>query len=277
MNEGADTLSLPGFEADTAVEDLGGGRFGAEMSERWWVGKGPNGGYVAAVILRAIQASASAERAPRSLTVHYQRAPLAGPVEIGVEVVREGGRVTFLAARMTQDGKVQATAQAVLSENWGDGGFSELTMPDAGEPGELHTIDPETRAGRPNMLQNYRVRPAIGEPAFSGGAPHTGAWIRTREPRLLDAPLAAAFLDTWFPAPFVRLERPFGAPTIDYTVHFRSPLPPPRAEPEDAYLVAFNSGLARHGFFEEDGELWSADGVLLAQSRQLALLLDPPG
>ena len=48
------------------------------MSERWWVGKGPNGGYVAAVILRAIQASASAERAPRSLTVHYLRAPLAG-------------------------------------------------------------------------------------------------------------------------------------------------------------------------------------------------------
>ena len=45
------------------------------MSERWWVGKGPNGGYVAAVILRAIQASASAERAPRSLTVHFQRAP----------------------------------------------------------------------------------------------------------------------------------------------------------------------------------------------------------
>jgi acyl-CoA thioesterase len=272
-----DTTALPGFEADTAVEDLGGGRFAATMSERWWVGKGPNGGYVAAVILRAIQASASAERAPRSLTVHYQRAPLAGPVEVSVEVVREGGRVTFLSARMTQEGEVQATAQAVLSENWGDGGFSELTMPDAGEPGELHTIDPATRASRPNMLQNYRLRPALGEPAFSGGAPYTGAWIRTREPRLLDAPLAAAFLDTWFPAPFVRLERPHGAPTIDYTVHFRSPLPPPNATPEDPYLVSFRSNIARHGFFEEDGELWSADGVLLAQSRQLALLLEPGG
>jgi acyl-CoA thioesterase len=275
VREEAGGSPLPGFDADTAVEDLGDGRFAAAMSERWWVGKGPNGGYVAAVILRAIQASASAERAPRSLTVHYQRAPLAGPVEVSVEVEREGGRVTFLSARMTQDGKVQATAQAVLSESWGDGGFSELTMPDAGEPGELHTFDPGAVAGAPRMLQNYRFRPALGEPAFSGGAPYTGAWIRSREPRLLDAPLAAALLDTWFPAPYVRLERPFGAPTIDYTIHFRSPLPPAGAAAEDAYLVAFRSNLARHGFFEEDGELWSAGGVLLAQSRQLALLLDP--
>jgi acyl-CoA thioesterase len=274
VSDGANTASLPGFDADTAVENLGGGRFEAAMSERWWVGKGPNGGYVAAVILRAIQASASPERAPRSLTVHYQRAPRVGPVEIAVTVEREGGRVTFLSARLTQEGKVQATAQAVLSEDWGKGGFSELTMPDAGEPGELHTIDPAAGDGRPNMLQNYRLRPALGDPAFSGGAPRTGAWIRTREPRLLDAPLAAAFLDTWFPAPFVRLERPAGAPTIDYTVHFRSPLPPAGATAEDPYLISFRSNIARHGFFEEDGELWSADGVLLAQSRQLALLLD---
>ncbi len=275
MSEQAEAVTLPGFDADTAIEYLGGGRFAATMSERWWVGKGPNGGYVAAVILRAIQASAAPERAPRSLTVHYQRAPLAGPVEVSVEVVREGGRVTFLSARMTQEGKVQATAQAVLSENWSEKeGFAEARMPDAGEPGELHTIDPSAD-GRPNMLQNYRLRPALGEPAFSGGAPHTGAWIRTREPHPLDAPLAAAFLDTWFPAPFVRLERPAGAPTIDYTVHFRSPLPPPGAGPEDPYLIAFRSSTARHGFFEEDGELWSADGTLLAQSRQLALLLEP--
>jgi acyl-CoA thioesterase len=125
------------------------------------------------------------------------------------------------------------------------------------------------------MLQNYLMRPALGDDAFSGGPARTGAWIRSREPRLLDAPLAAALLDTWWPAPFVRLEAPRPAPTVDYTVHFRSPLPPPGADPEDAYLIAFRSGLARHGFFEEDGELWSADGTLLAQSRQLALLLDP--
>jgi hypothetical protein len=31
------------------------------------------------------------------------------------------------------------------------------------------------------------------------------------------------------------------------------------------------------GFFEEDGELWSRDGALLAQSRRLALLVEGRG
>lgn len=274
MSEESVAVSLPGFDADTAIEALGGGRFGATMSERWWVGKGPNGGYVSAVVLKAIQA-VGGERPPRSLTVHFQRSPRAGEVELKVEIEREGGRASFLSARLEQDGEVQATALAVLSEDWTNGGYEELEMPDAGEPGELFVVDPETVEGMPKMFQNYRARPAIGEPAFSGGAPRNGAWIRTREERLLDAPLAATFLDAWFPAPFIRLERPHAAPTLDYTVHFRSPLPPPGASPEDAYLAVFESKLARHGFFEEDGELWSSDGVLLAQSRQLALLLEP--
>lgn len=273
MSDATDTAALPGFDADTAVAALGGGRFAATMSERWWVGNGPNGGYVAAVILKAIVAAAAGARPPRSLTVHFLEAPAAGPVEVAVTIEREGSRASFLSARVTQDGATRATALAVLSESWSEDGFSEVEMPAAGEPGELHTLDPSVE-GRPNMLQNYRLRPALGEPAFSGGPARNGAWIRTREPRTLDAPLAATLLDTWFPAPFVRLDGPRRAPTIDYTVHFRSPLPPAGAGPEDAYLIAFRSGTARHGFFEEDGELWSADGVLLAQSRQLALLLD---
>lgn len=267
--------TLPGFAADTAVEPLGDGRFAAEMSERWWVGRGPNGGYVAAVVMRAILAAVGTARAPRSLTVQYPRAPRQGPVELAVRVEREGGHATFVSARMEQGGEVQATALAVLSEDWEADGFAELEMPAAAARDEMHAVEPGPSPDSPRLLQNFLVQPALGEQAFSGGPARTGAWIRTREPRLLDAPLAAALLDTWFPAAFVRVESPRPAPTIDYTVHFRAPLPPAGAGAEDAYLVAFETRLARDGFIEEDGELWSADGALLAHSRQLALLLDP--
>jgi hypothetical protein len=51
-------------------------------------------------------------------------------------------------------------------------------------------------------------------------------------------------------------------------VHVRATLPVP-----GPLLARFSSQLARDGYFEETGELWTADGTLVAQSRQLALLL----
>ncbi len=273
MRKDAPAVAHP-FDTDTAVEELGGGRFRAEMSERWWVERGPNGGYVAAVVLRAIQAAVGTERAPRSLTIHFPSAPLAGPIEIAVSVDREGRSASFVSARMEQDGELRASALAMLGAEREGPAFSELKMPAVEPPAELYSPDPATVDGMPPLLGNYSFALAIGEPAFQGSAARSGAWLRSREPRLLDAPLAAAMLDAWFPAPFVRLRAPALAPTIDYTVHFRAPLPPADAGAEDAYLLAFRSNLARGGFFEEDGELWSPDGTLLAHSRQLALLLE---
>jgi hypothetical protein len=43
--------------------------------------------------------------------------------------------------------------------------------------------------------------------------------------------------------------------------------------PPDMGELRVRSSTSAGGLFEEDGELWSRDGVLLAQSRQLALLL----
>jgi hypothetical protein len=56
------------------------------------------------------------------------------------------------------------------------------------------------------------------------------------------------------------------------TIHFRASLPLAGADPSDYCIAVFSSVVAREGFVEEDGEIWSANGVLLAQSRQLALL-----
>jgi acyl-CoA thioesterase len=65
---------------------------------------------------------------------------------------------------------------------------------------------------------------------------------------------------------------PRGMPTVDLTIHFRAPVPAD-ARPEDFYLGVFRSRTLRAGFAEEDGEIWTRSGVLLAQSRQLAMLL----
>jgi len=69
---------------------------------------------------------------------------------------------------------------------------------------------------------------------------------------------------------FGRFSGPWGMTTVDLTVHVRS-LPP--AGYDDWCLVRFRSVASTAGFCEEDGEIWSRDGQLLAQSRQLAALI----
>ena len=260
------------FDADTTVTALGDGRFRADLAQSWWVGRGPNGGYLSAVIMRALQEQVP-DRPPRSLTVHFLRPPAAGPAEIEVSVDRTGRRTTFLSARLLQDGELQAGALAVLSEPWPGPAYEAARMPDV-PPADALPALPRGEAVPP-FFDNYRAVPAFGDPPFRGeGSPSGAVWLAAAEPRPLDAPLAAAFLDAWFPMPFTLLKEPLPAPTIDYTVHFRAPLPEPGSGPDDMHLAVFRSLLSRDGFFDEEGELWSADGRLLAQSRQLALILD---
>ncbi len=100
-----------------------------------------------------------------------------------------------------------------------------------------------------------------------------GGWIRFAEPRPVDHLSVAAYTDAWIPSLFTRFPQPTAIPTVDLTVHFRAPLPHASMQPDDYCLVAFRTQVAAEGFIEEDGEVWSPDGVLLAHSRQLAALI----
>ena len=52
----------------------------ARSRERWWIERGPFGGYLSAFLVRAMLAALDdPERPPRSLTVHFVDAPQAGP------------------------------------------------------------------------------------------------------------------------------------------------------------------------------------------------------
>ena len=93
----------------------------------------------------------------------------------------------------------------------------------------------------------------------------TGGWLRLRDERPLDAATLVALTDSWFPA--VMRTEPVAVPTLELTVHLRGRLP---REP-DWTLGRYRTRLARHGFLEEDAEIFSREGELLAQSRQLAI------
>src|SRR5687768_7589782 len=92
---GACPMSAGRFARDTAVEQREPGRYGATIDEGWWVVRGPNGGYIAAIVLRAMEAHvADVTRTPRSLTLHYTRPPESGLVEVTVTTERTGRTLT---------------------------------------------------------------------------------------------------------------------------------------------------------------------------------------
>src|SRR5215831_13807253 len=104
------------FDQDTTVTVLADGTISARMDPGWWIERGPNGGYVAAVILRALSTKVDdANRSPRSFTVHYLAPPVEGPVQIEAAIERSGRLMTFVSGRVRQDGRLIATAQAAFA------------------------------------------------------------------------------------------------------------------------------------------------------------------
>lgn len=261
------------FDTDTAVRPLGAGVYEADVHSRWWVGRGPNGGYLGAIVLRALtEALGDPERAPRSLTLHFVARPEAGPVRIVCALEREGRALSTLSARVTQDGRLITLALAAFSKAFPGVEYADATMPDVPWAEDVERLSPE--GALPDFVANFDLRWAVGDAPGSGSRRAlSGGWLRLAEPRALDPLAATLYTDAWAPAVFSRLEEPVAAPTVDLTVHFRTPLPPRGSSPKDHCLAVFRSSTASEGFWEEDGELWSADGVLLAQSRQLALVL----
>ena len=260
---------------DHAIESrrLAPGRYSYTFDGSWFGIGGPHGGFLMAVILRAMQCELAPDRHPRSLTVHFASRIEQGEVEIEVREERRGGRMSTLSARVIQNGSLMALALAAFSTARDGPDFTDAMFPEAQAPEALTPMPHGVHS--PAFARQFDYRPGIGGPVFHAGSrAELGGWMRLNEaPRVVDASAIACFTDAWMPAIFTRIDFRAIAPTVEMTVYFRSEFPTPDLRPEDFVLGVFRSDRVEGGFWEEDGELWTRDGRLIAQSRQLALLI----
>jgi acyl-CoA thioesterase len=192
-------------------------------------------------------------------------------VRLDVEVARRGRSLSTVTARLSQSGALCVLAVAAFAIEL-DGALDYAAQaPAASAPEDVERLPPVAEVP---ITAHFVMRPTLGAALYAGSEESvTGGWLRFADPQALDAPALAMYADAWWPSPLPRLTRPVTAPTIDLTIHFRAP-GAAAAIAEEPVLAVFRSSTAAHGFFEEDGELWSRDGVLLAHSRQLALIVD---
>ena len=262
-----------GLDEDTALRRTGEGEYEGNIVEHWWTPRGPLGGYVMAIVHRGMELAVDdPARRPRSLNVYFLRPPHAGAITVRPVVERVGRSLTTASARLEQDGKLIALGVAAFSAPWPGPELSEAPMPDVEPPGERATSKGNGPGlqRRPPFMGRLTMQRRFGEPAFSG-ADHaeTGGWLGLIEKREVDATTLLVLADAWYPAPWPRLKALAPAPTIEMSVMFRAHLP----LPDSLMLGRFHTRLVRDGFFDEQGELWAPDGTLVAQSRQLALLI----
>lgn len=258
------------FEA-VAVESLGQGRYRGSIAPEWFGPPGPNGGFIAALMLSAIRAEVGDdERLPRSLTLHYLLPPAEGEAEVEVTVERSGRSATTCSARIFQDGRVLNLGLCVLTYDFESAKSWSLDPPDAPPYEEVEAIEVVPEA--PPIAHAMEIRPLYGSPPFSGGPEAVvGGWLRARGDDEMTPELVALYTDAWLPAPFSVLDTFAPAPTLELTIHFRA-----RPEPGDVRaLVRFEADASIDGLFDERGAVWDVNGRLLAQSRQLALLRNP--
>jgi acyl-CoA thioesterase len=258
------------FERDITVTEVEPGVFEGNVNRDWWIVFGPNGGFLAAMLVKAMGAAVQDDaRMARSLTIHYTAAPAEGPVRIRTTIERAGRSLTTVSARMEQGERLIALAIGAFSRPRRAAlEFDDAPAPHVPAPEDVPLVEP--RPELPPFARQWETRYAIGARPFSGsgGSTLTGGWIKPLDPHPIDAALVAQITDAWLPAVFVRLTEPNAVPTIDLTIHFRAELP----LPADYMLVTFESRLSQGGFVEEDGWIWSREGRLIAHSRQLALL-----
>jgi len=244
---------------------------GLSIPADWAQGRATFGGLVVALQYEAMRAQVPAERPLRSLAVTF-----VGPVEPGlavdfeVEVLREGKAVSQVLGRAVQNGQVVTLVQG----SFGASRESVVNVPAEPAPSFKHWDEcqelPYIPGVMPEFMRHLSMRWSVGGMPFTGNkSREMGGWVRlrgdVRQEPLTEAHLLA-LVDAWPPAVLPHLGKPAAGSTLTWTVEFVQPL----LELDTLDWCQYRAVIehARDGYGHVAAALWSADGRLIALSRQ---------
>ena len=242
-------------------------------SEDYWAFVGPFGGATAATILRALLDHPQRAGDPLALTVNYC-APIAeGDFDLDVRLVKANRSSQHWCVELTQGGADVATlATAVFAERRPSWSHQQAEFPGA-KPFEQ--ILPYPKVAAP-WVQQYDFRFVDGSAEFGGATRDAPAsafsklWIGDRVPRNIDFLSLMSMSDAFFGRIFhARRELvPFG--TVSLTTYFHADAEDLAAEATTRVLAVADANIFHKSYGDQNGELWSPNGRLLATTTQIA-------
>ncbi|MEU5169914.1 MULTISPECIES: thioesterase family protein [Streptomyces] len=269
------TIGDSEFDRDTAVTLREEGVYDAELSAGWTIIHAVNGGYLLAMLGRAL-GEALPHSDPFSVSAHYLTASVPGPAVIRTQVVRTGRTLSTGQASLFQFAEDGAEVERIrVLATYGDldgltGEIRTSAEPPAMPPLEecLGTSDgapaiPGSSAITERLdikLDPATVGWAVGAPSGKG---EMRGWFGLADGRDAD-PLSLLLTVDALPPTSFELGLKGWTPTIELTTHIRCrPAPGP-------LRVSITTRNLAGGFLEEDADVWDSAGRLVAQSRQLA-------
>ncbi len=283
------------YDRDTAISALGNGSYGAHLSPGWAVGPAINGGYLLAIIGKAVAAQLEATTPgkghpdPVSLSAHFLSAATPGPAYVETKVIRSGGKFSTVAITLAQDVDGAPVPRIAALATYGrqldrtsDGEHDATSDADAAAIGlslappvlapveecVLSSDAPAEVTEFVPLIQRFGTRfdPAtagwaVGKPSGQGVIQ---GWFKLIDDRPLD-PIALLMVVDALPPVTFDLGMLGWPPTLELTAHVR-------ARPAPGWvIVRHQTRTVAGGLFESDCDVWDSTGLLVAQARQLAL------
>ena len=256
---------------DTAVRSMGNGRYDAEVSDRFTLPAGNvNGGFALGICLRAVFEQFSAHPDPLSVSCTFVREVRPGPASVSVEPVRHGRRTSVARATLSQAGAGRLIATATFADLRALSGPTLVSAPgpDLPDPKDCTELDSHAQIEDHPLARRTRRR-WPEPPGWAQGRPSGRSqlefWMRLADDEEVGTLGLPSLVDMTFPAAFELGY--FSTTTLEMTVYVR-------AVPAAGWLACrASSRFLINGVVEEDFEVWDSRGHLVAQSRQLQLVL----
>ena len=262
------------FDDETALTAIDEGRWSGRVGSKWSIGDNPNGGYLIAVALRAFKDLAPGHPDPLSVTAHFLRPGMPNaPCDVNAALVRSGRSLSNGRATLIQDGKPRielVTALGDLDAVADPVSDHAVTLPPAEmpPPEECPQRSGDEQGIHLPLLErmDVRIHPDQARAGAAGKAEVSG-YIRFRDDAPVDALATIVFADAFPPSVFGLLGMVGWVPTIELTVHVRR-------RPAPGWIFGrFQTDDLSGNQMIESGALWDSDGHLIAQSRQLGLVM----
>jgi len=260
------------FAKETALTGAAEGHWNGHVSPDWGIGDNPNGGYLVAIAIQALKQISPQHPDPLSITTHFLRPGLPDQdCEVRVESIRTGRTVSNSRATLYQDGKARIEVSAVMGDLGPASSVEPVLALSAPEiPPPERCIE---RSGKEQGVElpllnrlNILLHPDEAHAGAAGKAQVSG-WIGFKDGMDPDSTSAIVFADAFPPSVFGLLGVVGWVPTLELTVHVRR-------RPAPGWILGqFATSDLTDGRMVENGCLWDSAGHLIAQSRQMALVL----